>query len=194
MVFFGVVLGVVGFIFSVFIIKLEFLYFIYGILLGIGGGFVYFLFLVIFGYYFKRYMGIVNGIVVFGSFMYIIILFIVLLIILELFGIKYMFLILGGMYCMLLLGILIWKFFFYRENNIFDLVLFKESIVEYVDDCCFWMKKYFNVGFFKNWVYLFWFLGFFMLLFGYFVLFVYLVSIFNFFWGKKGYFFCYVIC
>lgn len=181
MVFFGVVLGVVGFIFSVFIMKLEFFYFIYGILLGIGGGFVYFLFLVIFGYYFKRYMGIVNGIVVFGSFMYIIILFIVLLIILELFGIKYMFLILGGMYCMLLVCILIWKFFFYRENNIFDLVLFKESIVEYFDDCCFWMKKYFNVGFFKNWVYLFWFLGFFMLLFGYFVLFVYLVSIFNFF-------------
>lgn len=130
-------------------------------------------------------MGIVNGIVAFGSSMYTIILSIVLPIILESLGIKYTFLILGGMYCMLLLGTLTWKPLFHRENNIPDLALSKESIVEHFDDCCSWTKKYLNVGLFKNRAYLFWFLGLSTSLFGYFVPFVHLVSIFNPFLGKK---------
>lgn len=130
-------------------------------------------------------MGIVNGIVAFGSSMYTIILSIVLPIILESLGIKYTFLILGGMYCMLLVGTLTWKPLFHRENNIPDLALSKESIVEHFDDCCSWTKKYLNVGLFKNRAYLFWFLGLSTSLFGYFVPFVHLVSIFNSFWGKK---------
>lgn len=174
--FFGAALGAVGLISSAFITKLELLYLTYGILLGIGGGFVYSPSLVILGHYFKKHMGIVNGIVAFGSSMYTIILSIVLPIILESLGIKYTFLILGGMYCMLLAGTFTWKPLFHRENNIPDLALSKESIVEHFDDCCSWTKKYLNVGLFKNRAYLFWFLGLSTSLFGYFVPFVHLVK------------------
>lgn len=191
--FFGAALGAVGLISSAFITKLELLYLTYGILLGIGGGFVYSPSLVILGHYFKKHMGIVNGIVAFGSSMYTIILSIVLPIILESLGIKYTFLILGGMYLMLLLGTLTWKPLFHRENNIPDLALSKESIVEHFDDCCSWTKKYLNVGLFKNRAYVFWFLGLSTSLFGYFVPFVHLVSIFTHFW-EKSCFSCNAIC
>uniref|UniRef100_A0A8W8JER5 Monocarboxylate transporter 10 n=1 Tax=Magallana gigas TaxID=29159 RepID=A0A8W8JER5_MAGGI len=56
------------------------------------------------------------------------------------------------------------------------MALSKESIVEHVDDCCSWTKKYLNVGLFKNRAYLFWFLGLSTSLFGYFVPFVHLVK------------------
>ena len=174
--FFGAALGAIGLISSAFITQLELLYLTYGVLLGIGGGFVYSPSLVILGHYFKKHMGIVNGIVAFGSSLYTIALSIVLPIILESLGIKYTFLILGGMYCMLLLGTLTWKPLFHRDNNIPELALSKESIVEHFDDCCSWTKKYLNVSLFKNRAYLFWFLGLSTALFGYFVPFVHLVS------------------
>ncbi|XP_048771101.2 monocarboxylate transporter 10-like [Ostrea edulis] len=174
--FFGAALGVIGLISSAFITQLELLYLTYGILLGTGGGFVYSPSLVILGHYFKKHMGIVNGIVAFGSSIYTIVLSIVLPIVLESLGIKYTFLILGGLYCLPLLGTLTWKPLFHRETSIPELALSKESIVEHVDDCCSWTKEFLNLKIFKNRAYLIWFLGLSVALFGYFVPFVHLVK------------------
>ncbi|XP_062615592.1 monocarboxylate transporter 10-like [Saccostrea cucullata] len=174
--FFGAALGVIGLFSSAFITQLELLYLTYGLFLGIGGGFVYSPSLVIIGHYFKKHMGIVNGIVAFGSSIYTIILSIVLPIVLESLGIKYTFMILGGLYCMLLLCTLTWKPLFHRETNLPELALSTESIVQHASDCCSWTRKYLNLKIFKNRAYLIWFLGLAVALFGYFVPFVHLVK------------------
>ncbi|XP_056015734.1 monocarboxylate transporter 10-like isoform X4 [Ostrea edulis] len=115
--FFGAALGVIGLISSAFVTRLELLYLTYGLFLGIGGGFIYSLSLVILGHYFKKHLGIVNGIVTFGSSLSTIILSIVLPIVLDSLGIKYVFLILGGLYCLLLLCSLTWKPLFHGDTN-----------------------------------------------------------------------------
>ena len=173
---FGAVMGTVGLISSAFVRQLELLYLTYGVILGIGAGFLYSPSLVILGHYFKRHMGLVNGIVAFGSSIYTIILSIVLPKLLIALHIKYTFIVLGGLYAMLILGSLTWKPLFHRETNVPELALSTESIVEHVTDFCAVTKKFFNVAVFKNRGYLVWFLSLGTALFGYFVPFVHLVS------------------
>ncbi|XP_062615581.1 monocarboxylate transporter 10-like [Saccostrea cucullata] len=115
--FFGACLGMIGLFSSAFITQLELLYLTYGLLLGIGGGFIYSTSLVILGHYFVKHMGIVNGIVTFGSSVYTIVLSVILPIVLESFGIKYTFLFLGGLYCILLPCSLTWKPLFHTGRN-----------------------------------------------------------------------------
>ncbi|XP_061193499.1 monocarboxylate transporter 10-like [Saccostrea echinata] len=173
--FFGAALGAIGLFSSAFVIQLELLYLTYGLLLGIGGGFIYSTSLVILGHYFQKHMGIVNGIVTFGSSVYTIVLSIVLPIVLKSFGIKYTFLFLGGLYCILLPCSLTWKPLFQRDTDISRVDVSSNKRLQGVE-CCNWAKKYLNLNIFKNHAYLTWFLGFGIALFGYFVPFVHLVK------------------
>ncbi|XP_061193368.1 monocarboxylate transporter 10-like [Saccostrea echinata] len=172
--FFGAALGVVGLFSSAFIQQLELLYLTFGLVLGVGGGFAYFTSLVILGHYFKKHMGIVNGVVSLGSSIYTVSLSIVLPIVLESLSIKYTFIILGGLYCMLLLCTLTWKPFFQRKTDNPKLDLSKETDV--VNKCSCSAKYYLNWKVFGNRTYLVWFLGFIVAFFGYFVPFVHLVK------------------
>ncbi|XP_048771031.2 monocarboxylate transporter 10-like isoform X2 [Ostrea edulis] len=172
--FFGAALGVIGLISSAFVTRLELLYLTYGLFLGIGGGFIYSLSLVILGHYFKKHLGIVNGIVTFGSSLSTIILSIVLPIVLDSLGIKYVFLILGGLYCLLLLCSLTWKPLFHGDTNF--PVSSTEINMEDAVSCCSCTKKYLNLKIFKTRGYLIWFFGFSTGLFGYFVPFIHLVK------------------
>ncbi|XP_062615582.1 monocarboxylate transporter 10-like [Saccostrea cucullata] len=174
--FFGACLGAIGLFASAFVIQLELLYLTYGLLLGIGGGFIYSTSLVILGHYFEKHIGIVNGIVTFGSSVYTIVLSVILPIVLESFGIKYTFLFLGGLYCILLPCSLTWKPLFQRQTDISRVDASLNKREQQGDECCNWAKKCLNLNIFKNRAYLTWFLGFGIALFGYFVPFVHLVK------------------
>ncbi|XP_062581636.1 monocarboxylate transporter 10-like [Saccostrea cucullata] len=168
--FFGALLGAIGLFSSAFITQLELLYLTYGLLLGSGGGFIYATSLVILGHYFKKHIGLANGIVAFGSSAYTMIMSIVLPISLENLGIKYTFIILGGLYCILLLCSLTWIPTFPVHSSSHG----KESQIE--EGRCSSIHKYLNLKIFKNRAYLTWFLGFDVALFGYFVPFFHLVK------------------
>lgn len=65
--FIGSILAALGMLLSSFVERLELLYLTYGIMMGTGASLTYTPSLVILGHYFHRYMGLVNGIVTFGS-------------------------------------------------------------------------------------------------------------------------------
>ncbi|XP_061193500.1 monocarboxylate transporter 10-like [Saccostrea echinata] len=173
---FGAILGAAGLFSSAFITQLELLYLTYGVLLGIGGGFIFSTSLVILGHYFKRHIGLANGIVAFGSSSYTIALSVVLPIVLESFGIKYTFLILGGLYCMLIFGSLTWKPLIHRDKGINEQLLSSDKSVMTREGCCSRTNEYLNLKIFNNQAYRIWFLGFVTALFGYFVPFTHLVK------------------
>ncbi|XP_062581637.1 monocarboxylate transporter 10-like [Saccostrea cucullata] len=172
--FLGAFLGVVGLFSSAFIQQLELLYLSFGLILGVGLGFTYFTSLVILGHYFKKHMGIVNGIVSMGSSIYTVSLSLVLPTALESLGIKFTFIILCGLYSMLLLCTLTWKPLLYRKYDNTEMVVSNET---YLDKKCSCSTKYYlNWKVFGNRTYFVWFLGFIVAFFGYIVPFVHLVK------------------
>ncbi|XP_061192191.1 monocarboxylate transporter 10-like [Saccostrea echinata] len=172
--FFGAALGVIGLFSSAFMQQLELLYLTFGLILGVGGGLISFTSIVILEHYFKEHMGIAIGIVSMGSSICTVCLSIVLPFILESLGIKYTFIILGGLYCMLLLCSLTWKPLFHRKSENPALLLYKET--HFVNRCSCSTKHRLNWKIFKNRTYLVWFLGFIFALFGYSVPIVHLVK------------------
>ncbi|KAK3096944.1 hypothetical protein FSP39_005008 [Pinctada imbricata] len=173
---FGAVMGTVGLVSSAFVPKLELLYLTYGVLLGIGAACIYSPSLVILGHYFKKHMGLVNGIVAFGSSMYTIILSILLPKLVTSLHVKYSFLVLGGLYFIIIFCVLTWKPIYRRQTDLPTIALSTESIVEHVTDCCSVTKQFFDVQVFRNRGYLFWFISLGVALFGYFIPFVHLVK------------------
>ncbi|XP_061193369.1 monocarboxylate transporter 10-like [Saccostrea echinata] len=165
--FFGALFGAIGLFSSAFIKELGLLYLTYGLLIGSGGGFITVTSLIILGHYFKKHLGLANGIVGFGSSGCSMIISIVLPISLETLGIKYTFLILGGLYCMLLLYSLTWIPTFPVHSSLPISSHEEESQIE--KGLCSSVKKYLNLEIFKNRAYRIWFFGFNVALFGYFV-------------------------
>lgn len=174
--FVGTLFGLVGLVSSAFVTELELLYLTFGVFLGIGAGLIYSPSLTILGHYFDKHMGLVNGIVAFGSSLFSIILSIALPYLLKGIQVKYTFIVLAGMYLILVFCTLTWKPLIPKQSNLAALTLSKESVVEHVNDCCAFAKTFLNTKIFKNKAYVIWAVSLGLSLFGYFVPFVHLVK------------------
>ena len=172
----GAVLATVGLTATAFIEQLELLYVTYGLILGVGSSMVYSPSLVILGHYFRKHMGLVNGIVSFGSSMFTIGLTRILPYLLSKVDIKYCFIFLAGLHFMLIIFSLSWKPLFIKEDHLAAMTLSTESVYEHCNDCCTWTKKFLNVKIWKNRAYVTWVASLGVALFGYFVPFFHLVS------------------
>ncbi|XP_060607305.1 monocarboxylate transporter 10-like [Ruditapes philippinarum] len=170
----GAVLATIGLIATAFIQKLELLYVTYGLILGVGSSMVYSPSLVILGHYFRKHMGLVNGIVSFGSSVFTIGLTRILPYLLSKVDIKYCFLFLAGLHFMLIIFSLSWKPLFFKEDHLAAMTLSTESVYEHCNDCCTWTKKFLNVKIWKNRAYVTWVVSLGVALFGYFVPFFHL--------------------
>ncbi|XP_050394886.1 monocarboxylate transporter 10 [Patella vulgata] len=173
---FGATLGTIGLIGSAFVEQLELLYLTYGLILGLGSAFAYSPSLVILGHYFKKHMGLVNGIVTFGSAIFTIGLSLALPLLLEEVGLKYTFLFLSGLYVLLFGCVLTWKPMIHSESALAGIALSTESVYNHCNSFCTWTRKYLNVRIWRNRGYVVWALSCGMSLFGYFVPFVHLVK------------------
>ena len=173
----GAILASAGLLSSMFIQQMELLYLTYGLLLGIGSSMVYSPSLVILGHYFKERMGLVNGIVSFGSSLFTIALTRILPFLLRTVGIKYTFLFLSGLHAVSIFFAFTWKPLLHKHENIARLTLSTESVYEHCNNCCFWTKKFLNVKIWRNRAYVIWLGSLAVALFGYFVPFFHLVSI-----------------
>ncbi|ESO87231.1 hypothetical protein LOTGIDRAFT_107137 [Lottia gigantea] len=172
----GSLLGLIGLVSSAFVEQLELLYLTYGIILGVGSAFAYSPSLVILGHYFKKHMGLVNGIVTFGSAIFTIGLSLGLPYLLKEVELKYTFLFLAGLYLILIPCVLTWKPLIHHESKHPSFALSTESIYNHCNDFCSWTRKYLNVRIWKNKGYVVWSLSCGLSLFGYFVPFVHLVK------------------
>lgn len=174
--FCGGLLAFVGMLSSAFLEHLMLYYLTYGVVMGVGFSFAYAPSLVILGHYFKRRMGLVNGLVTFGSAVFTIVYSLVLPELLEEVGLKYSLLCLSGMVFLLMPYALTWKPLVVHENNLGALMLSTDSVLEHVNDCMLWTRKYLNVKIWRNRGYVIWALANGVSLFGYFIPFVHLVQ------------------
>lgn len=174
--FIGGALAFIGMFSSAFVTDLMLYYLTYGVLMGMGFAFVYAPSLVILGHYFKKRMGLVNGLVTCGSAIFTITYALVLPILLEKVGLKYSLLCLSGMIFLLMPYTLTWKPLVVRESNLGALMMSKESVVEHVNDCCRWTRQFLNVSIWRNRGYVVWATATAVSLLGYFVPFTHLVQ------------------
>ena len=170
----GAILSTVGLISSAFVHKLEMLYLTYGLVLGIGSSMVHSSAYVILGHYFKRHLGLVNGIVAFGSSLFTIILSSILPILLSNLDIKYCFFFLACLHAMLIVATLSWKPLFKTKRRINTLI--PSTKRGYTHKCCNLTKRLLNINIWKNRAYVIWIISL-VGWFGYYVPFVHLVSI-----------------
>ncbi|KAJ8299953.1 hypothetical protein KUTeg_021472 [Tegillarca granosa] len=159
-VIFGAILGSCGLIISGFLDKIELLYLTFGGILGIGMAFLYSPSLSILAQYFKRYIGLSNGLVSCGSSIFSIIMSLILPLTISNIGIKYTF---------VTLGIL---FFFL----IFTAIAFKPTTAEDNEEQMFTKQRLCKMRIWQNKLYVKWvlLLGFFTL--SYFVPIVHIVK------------------
>lgn len=174
--FCGGLLAFIGMLASAFVDQIMLYYLTYGILMGIGFALAYSPSLVILGHYFKKRMGLVNGLVTFGSAVFTIVYSLVLPELIKTIGLHYTFLCLSGMVFLLMPYSLTWKPLIHRETNLAALALSSESVVEHLNDCCRWTRKFLNVKIWRNRGYVVWAVATGISLFGYFIPFVHLVS------------------
>ena len=174
--FAGGAVAFIGMLSSTFVEQLMLYYLTYGVLMGVGFAFAYAPSLVILGHYFKKRIGLVNGLVTFGSAVFSIAYSLVLPILLREVGLKYTLLCLSGMICLLMPYALTWKPLIRHESNLAALTLSSESVVEHINDCYRWTRKFLNVHIWHNRGYVVWAVSNGVSLFGYFIPFVHLVS------------------
>ncbi|KAK6188862.1 hypothetical protein SNE40_004952 [Patella caerulea] len=163
----GAVLGIIGLLGSAFVETLEILYLTYGIFLGLGSAFVLFPSVFILGHYFRKHLGLVNGIVTFGGGVFTICSSLSFPILFKNIGLKYTFTILAGFYLISLGCTLTWKPLLPKQQDIPT-----EKKAE--SRCCKSIGGYLNMGIWKNRGYVVWTLSVFLSLFGYLVPFYHL--------------------
>lgn len=167
----GAVLSTVALIASAFVTSLWHLYLTYGVLHGIGSSLVYAPSLVILGHYFRRHLGLVNGLVTLGSGVFSMGLPFLLKLFINKIGLRYTMLILGGLMSLLIFYALCWKETLKprRKTERFDS---SESLPQ--------LEKVLNVDIWKLKGFRIWVFTVPMALFGYFVPYIHLVSVFSF--------------
>ncbi|XP_050400283.1 monocarboxylate transporter 10 isoform X2 [Patella vulgata] len=166
----GAVLGIIGLLGSAFVETLEILYLTYGIFLGLGSAFVLFPSVFILGHYFRKHLGLVNGIVTFGGGVFTICSSLSFPILFKNIGLKYTFIILSGFYLISLGCTLTWKPLLPKQP---DTTTGKEADTG-ESSCCRSLVGYLNMGIWKNKDYVVWSLSVFLSLFGYLVPFYHL--------------------
>ena len=174
--FTGALLATAGMLASSFVNQLEVLYLTYGLLLGIGSSLIYNPSLVILGHYFKRHLGIVNGLVSFGSAVFTIVLPFLLKETLRSIGLQNTMRMLAGFLSLLMIGSLTWKPLFEVRHTELDHYLSSTSIKATARGFRQWIKKFLNVNIWKNKSYVIWAICLPISFLGYFIPFVHLVS------------------
>nr|KAG5696798.1 hypothetical protein BaRGS_012821 [Batillaria attramentaria] len=174
--FFGGLLAFTGMLSSAFVQEIMLYYLTYGVLMGIGFALAYAPSLVILGHYFKKRIGLVNGLVTFGSAVFTICYSLALPELLKAIGLQYTLLCLAGLIFLLMPYSLTWKPLFHRDSNLAALALSTESVVEHISDCYRWTRSFLNVKIWRNRGYVVWAVANGVSLFGYFVPFVHLVK------------------
>ena len=175
--FIGATIATIGMLASSFVSTMEVLYLTYGLLLGIGSSLIYNPSLVILGHYFKRKLGIVNGLVSFGSAVFTMILPFVLKALLESIGLRNTMRVLACLLAILMPASLTWKPLFQNRHTELDHYLSTDSVTQRVTGCCRWSKKYLNTSIWKVKGYRIWAISLPVAFLGYFIPFVHLVSI-----------------
>uniref|UniRef100_A0A8C5Q4D3 Monocarboxylate transporter 10 n=1 Tax=Leptobrachium leishanense TaxID=445787 RepID=A0A8C5Q4D3_9ANUR len=164
----GAAVGIIGLLSSSFVSSLEPLYFTYGILFACGCSFAYQPSLVILGHYFKKRLGLVNGIVTAGSSLFTVSLPFILRYMLDKIGLYNTLRVLCVLMVILLLAGFTYKPLVPRRENL----QFKRNGKFYFPPC----SKLFNFSIFKIKSYSIWAFGIPAALFGYFVPYVHLMN------------------
>ncbi|XP_014668222.1 PREDICTED: monocarboxylate transporter 10-like [Priapulus caudatus] len=175
--FCGGLLAFTGMLLSSFFIKLRVLYVTYGLMMGIGCSLAYTPSLVILGHYFKRRLGLVNGLVTAGSAVFTIVYPLLLKPALEKAGLSLSFKILSGFLGVMCLSSLVFRpRLHHPQHTVQEYVASITSIVDLrkrrgIKSC---IGGVLNYRIWKNWNYVFWVIGVHVAFYGYFVPFAHL--------------------
>ena len=179
----GVVIATAGMLASSFVTTIELLYLTYGVLTGLGVSLIYTPSIIILGHYFKRHLGIVNGVVAFGSAVSTMVLPFVLKRLLESFGLQITMRIMSGLLASQAVCALTWKPLLGTpiEKDFAHYVASKDSFSESVAGCGKWLGRYANSNgpIWKNRSYTIWVVAMVIAFSGYFVPFAHLVRVVN---------------
>ncbi|KAI8520349.1 hypothetical protein Bbelb_001030 [Branchiostoma belcheri] len=171
----GGVVAFIGMLSSSAVTHLQQLYLTYGVLVGLGSSLAYTPSLVILGHYFQKRMGLVNGLVTFGSSLFTMVLPIVLKFMLRKIGLFPTFRVLSGLVATLVLCGCVYTPLIekQRPRAVGDGTAAvndrKRTFVEKI-------KKHLNLGIWRNRRYVIWAIGVPFALFGYFVPYVHIVN------------------
>ena len=176
--FVGALIAASGMLASSFVNQLEVLYLTYGLLLGVGSSLVYTPSMVILGHYFRKHMGIVNGLVSFGSAVFTAVLSISLKYCLQGIGLRWAMRMQSVVLATLMLCSFVWKpQFSIRHSELDHYLASTESVANRCTGCYKWTSKFLNFSIWKNKGYIIWVIGLPVAFLGYFVPFVHLVCI-----------------
>lgn len=174
----GAVIATSGMLSSSFVSQIEILYLTYGLLLGLGSSLVYTPSMVILGHYFRQHLGIVNGLVSFGSAVFTTVLSLTLPSLLSHLGLRWTLRVLSLIIATLFLCALIWKPRFKSKHSELDHYLHSdETLSGKCEGCVKWTSKFLNFSIWRNKGYRIWVIGLPVAFIGYFVPFVHLVSV-----------------
>ncbi|KAI0224011.1 Monocarboxylate transporter 10 [Lamellibrachia satsuma] len=176
--FAGVVISTTGMFASSFVPTIGLLYITYGLLTGLGISLVYIPSMIILGHYFKRHLGVVNGIVVFGSAVSTMILPFVLQRLLVNIGLQRTMRIMSGLLASQAVCALTWKPLYSaaRDRDFGRYVASNANFVESVAGCSKWLGRYVNTNIWRNRSYTIWVTAMVIAFTGYFVPFAHLVK------------------
>lgn len=179
--FCGGILALIGILSSAFVEDLMLLYLTYGVFMGFGFALVYTNSLVIVGHYFRKYMGLVNGLVTFGSSLVTISLTFAMPAMLSHLSIRETFFVLSALVSLLVVCPLTWKPILHTGSSTSAgasqaalSTMSMEVIQSQCADCCRFTRKFLNIKIWSNKGYIVWALSIGFSLFGYFVPFVHL--------------------
>lgn len=176
----GSLIAFSGMMISSFFIKLNVLYITYGLMVGAGSSLAYTPSLAILGHYFKRRLGLVNGLVTTGSAVFTIIYPPMLKICLEKFGLSVSMQILAGFLGVMCLGSFAYKpLLHHQPNHLKNYVTSLTSVTNLQDTISgfrSFLSRTLNYRIWRNKNYVMWIIGVHVAVYGYFVPFVHLVS------------------
>ncbi|KAK2189446.1 hypothetical protein NP493_106g02042 [Ridgeia piscesae] len=176
--FAGVVISTTGMLASSFVPTISLLYLTYGLLTGLGISLVYTPSMIILGHYFKRHLGVVNGIVVFGSAVSTMIMPFVLQNLLVNVGLQRTMRIMAGLLASQGVCAVTWKPQYGRakDRDFGRYVVPSSNLVESVAGCGKWLGRYVNTTIWRNRSYTVWVTAMVIAFTGYFVPFAHLVK------------------
>ncbi|XP_077283592.1 monocarboxylate transporter 10-like protein kar isoform X2 [Arctopsyche grandis] len=171
----GGILATSGMLLSSFVShSIECLYFTYGLMFGVGAALAYTPSLAILGHYFRRYLGLVNGIVTAGSSVFTVVLPVLLDYVLTNHGLVVTLRVLA-----FLSSFIIWCALLFKPQTTIEKVSHKQ-------DCASLMKSFVNVDNWKRKKYVIWALAIPSALFGYFVPYVHMPKFIEVTFGFKS--------
>ncbi|ELT95892.1 hypothetical protein CAPTEDRAFT_176101 [Capitella teleta] len=169
----GGILATAGMLSSSFVNQIEILYLTYGLLLGLGSSLVYTPSMVILGHYFRRHIGLVNGLVSFGSAVFTAVLSLTLRHLLDGIGLRWTMRVQSLVLATLLICALIWKPQFETKHTELDHYLSSNKSGK-CNGFYKWLSKFLNFSIWKNRGYCIWVTGLPIAFIGYFIPFVHL--------------------